>query len=78
MDRVNEFELKVIVIDRETNRSTYAARTKGMKRMWIIRVKVCNEVIPKIRFNLIYLTMLKDKLRSMKGMEFHKRLILLK
>jgi len=37
----------MIVIDRETNRSTDAA-DKVMKHMLIIRVKVCNEVIPKI------------------------------
>jgi len=44
----------MIVIDREIDRSTNATRTKGMKCMRIIRVKVCNEVIPEIRFNAIF------------------------
>jgi len=45
----------MIVINRETNRSTDAARTKVMKHTLIIRMKVCNEVIPKIRFNVIFI-----------------------
>ena len=41
--------------------------------MWIIRVEVCSEVFPEIRLNsrLLYLIVLKDKFRSMIGIEFH-------
>jgi len=53
----------MIVIDREIDRSTNTARTKEIKCMWVIRVKVYNEVIPEIRFNVIFNYELRSMIR---------------
>jgi len=63
----------MIVVDRETNRSSYrCCKDKGNEAYVDYQgERVYNEVIPKIRFNVIF-----NHVKG--GMEFHKQLIQLK
>ena len=47
-------ELKMVIINMKIMRCAGATRTEIMKFVWIIRVKVCNKVVPEIRFDLTF------------------------